>query len=107
MGSQQMTSTTRTLSPLLTRPDHATRLDLRLRRGQGHAVTALEELEEKLRMRLDALGPAPRAELRRALELPDYERAGTIGELYLDGRTRTFAELLIDLEEDPAARGVV
>ena len=45
--------------------------------------------------------------LFHVLMLPDYDRAGRIGELWADPRTRTFAELLMDLEEDPNARGVV
>jgi hypothetical protein len=35
-----------------------------------------DELERRLRERLDALGPAPRAELLDVLMLPDFERAG-------------------------------
>lgn len=34
----------------------------------------------------------------------DAERARRIGDLHVDERSRSFAELLIDLEEDPAAR---
>jgi hypothetical protein len=34
-----------------------------------------DELERRLRARLDALGPAPRAELLHVLLLPDFERA--------------------------------
>jgi len=34
-----------------------------------------DELERRLRERLDALGPAPRAELLHVLMLPDFERA--------------------------------
>jgi hypothetical protein len=34
-----------------------------------------DELELRLRERLDALGPAPRAELLHVLMLPDLERA--------------------------------
>ena len=34
-----------------------------------------DELERRLRERLDALGPAPRAELLHVLLLPDFERA--------------------------------
>jgi hypothetical protein len=33
--------------------------------------------------------------------LPDYDRAGRIGEFYRSPATRSFAELLIDAEEDP------
>ena len=39
-----------------------------------------DELERRLRERLDALGPAPRAELLHVLMLPDFERADKIGE---------------------------
>jgi hypothetical protein len=59
----------------------------------------LEDLEQQLRERLDALGPAPQAELLHVLTLPDYDRAGRIGEFYANPVTRTFAELLIDAEE--------
>ena len=38
--------------------------------------------------------------------LPDHERARRIGEFYVDPRTRTFAKLLIDLEESPHSRAV-
>jgi hypothetical protein len=36
----------------------------------------LEDVERDLRERLDAMGPAPRAELLHVLTLPDYERPG-------------------------------
>jgi hypothetical protein len=39
--------------------------------------------------------------------LPDFDRAGRIGEFYGNPKTRFFAQLLIDLEESPHARGVV
>jgi hypothetical protein len=39
------------------------------------ASTRPDELERRLRERLDALGPAPRAELLHVLMLPDFERA--------------------------------
>jgi hypothetical protein len=38
-----------------------------------------DELERRLRERLDALGKAPRAELLHVLMLPDFERADRIG----------------------------
>ena len=34
-----------------------------------------DELERRLQERLDALGPAPRAELLHVLMLPDFDRA--------------------------------
>ena len=61
-----------------------------------------DELERRLRERLDALGPAPRAELLHVLMLPDLERAERIGELWSCPPSRMFAELLIDCEEDRA-----
>jgi hypothetical protein len=66
-----------------------------------------DELERRLRERLDALGPAPRAELLRVLVLPDFERADRIGEFWGNPKTRTFAELLIDCEEDRTLRAVL
>ena len=39
--------------------------------------------------------------------LPDYDRAGRIGDFYMNPKTRTFAQLLIDLEESPHSRAVV
>jgi hypothetical protein len=48
-----------------------------------------DELERRLRERLDALGPAPRAELLHVLMLPDFERArGSRGDEHGDGCTR-------------------
>jgi hypothetical protein len=41
-----------------------------------------DELERRLRERLDALGSAPRAELRHIPMLPDFERADRIGEFW-------------------------
>jgi len=39
-----------------------------------------DELERQLRERLEALGPAPRAELLHVLMLPAFDRADRIGE---------------------------
>jgi hypothetical protein len=64
----------------------------------------LEDVERLLRERLDALAPAPRAELLHVLTMPDFERAGRIGEFYGNPVTRTFAELPISCEEDKYAR---
>jgi hypothetical protein len=51
--------------------------------------------------------PAPRAVLLHVLKLPDHERARRIGEFYGDPRTKTFAKLLIDIEESTHSRAVV
>ena len=64
-------------------------------------------IEVQLRRRLDTLGPAPRAELLHVLMLPDFERADRIGEFWGNPKTRTFAELLIDCEEDRTLRAVL
>jgi hypothetical protein len=66
-----------------------------------------DELERRLRRRLDALGPAPRAELLHVLMLPDLERAERIGEFWSYPQSRTFAELLIDCDEDRTLRAVL
>jgi hypothetical protein len=64
-----------------------------------------DQLERRLRERLDALGPAPRAELLHVLMLPDFERADRIGEFWRYSASRAFAELLIDREEDRTLKG--
>ncbi len=64
-------------------------------------------MERLLRGRLDALPLAARAELLHVLTLPDYDRAGRIGEFCGNPKTRTFAELLIDCEEDKSLRAVL
>ena len=66
-----------------------------------------DELERRLRARLDALGPAPRTELLHVLMLPDLERADRIGEFWSYPKSRTFAELLIDCEENRTLRAVL
>src|SRR5215211_5383872 len=65
-----------------------------------------DDLEERLQARLDPLGPAPRAELLHVLMLPDFDRADAIGSYWGNPKTRTFAELLIDCEEDRTLREV-
>jgi hypothetical protein len=54
-----------------------------------------DQLDRRLRERLDALGPAPRAELLHVLMLPDFDRADRIGEFWGNPKMRAFAELLI------------
>ena len=65
-----------------------------------------DQLERRLQERLDALGPAARAELR-VMMLPDFDRADRIGEFGGYPDIRTFAELLIDYEEDRTLRAVL
>jgi hypothetical protein len=43
----------------------------------------------------------------RDLMLPDFERADRIGEFWSYPESRTFAELLIDCEEDRTLRAVL
>jgi hypothetical protein len=66
-----------------------------------------DQLDRRLRARLDALGPAPRAELLHVLMPPDFERADRIGEFWGYPQSRSFAELLIDCEEDRTLRAVL
>jgi hypothetical protein len=66
-----------------------------------------EEMDASLRARLEALPPAARAEVRHVLRLPDFDRADAIGTFRGNPETRTFGELLIDLEEDKVAKAVV
>jgi hypothetical protein len=61
----------------------------------------------QLQERLDALGPAPRAELLHVLMLPDFDRADRIGEFWGYSESRAFAQLLIDCEEDRTLRPVL
>ena len=64
--------------------------------------------EERMAAALSAYPPRVRALLLELLRIRDEaERARRIGELHVDDRTRGFAELLIDLEQDPAARAFV
>ena len=67
----------------------------------------LDEVEAGLRARPDAPPPAPRAELLHVLMLPDFDRADAIGSYWGNPKTRTFAELLIDCEEDRTLRAVL
>ena len=66
-----------------------------------------DELGRQLQERLDALGPAPRAELLHVLMLPDFDRADRIGEFWGHPDGRAFAQLLIDCEEDRTLRPVL
>jgi hypothetical protein len=70
-------------------------------------MRTLPEYERLLQECLNAFGWAARAELLRVLILPDIERAARIGEFHRNPKTRVLAELLIDLEEDRAARALV
>jgi hypothetical protein len=66
-----------------------------------------DELERRLRERLDALGPMARHALLKVLLMPDSERADRIGSYWGNPKTRTFTELLIDCEEDRTLRAVL
>ena len=50
---------------------------------------------------------AARAELLHVLMLPDLERVERIGEFWSYPQSRSFAELLIDAEEDRVVRAVL
>jgi hypothetical protein len=65
-----------------------------------------EEMESALRERLEALARAARAELLHVLRLPD-DRVDRIGSFWGNRKTRSFAELLIDCEEDRTLRAML
>jgi hypothetical protein len=65
-----------------------------------------DEQEKQLRERLDALGPAPRAEFLHP-DAPPLRASRPIGEFWGNPKTRTFAQLLIDCEEDRTLRAVL
>jgi hypothetical protein len=48
-----------------------------------------------------------RAELLHVLMLPDFDRADAIGSCWANLKIRTFAELLIDCDEDRTIRAVL
>ena len=64
-----------------------------------------DELERRLRERLDALGPAPRAELLHVLMLPDFERADRIGEFWSYPESRDLRRAPDRLRGGPDAPG--
>jgi hypothetical protein len=67
----------------------------------------LEHVERELRQRLDALGPAPRAELLHVLMLPTSSEPTGSASFWGYPESRAFAELLIDCEEDRTLRAVL
>ena len=60
--------------------------------GPSPASMEIYELEALLPQRLDALGPAPRAELLHVLMLPDLDRVDAIGSCWGNPATRAFGE---------------
>jgi hypothetical protein len=65
---------------------------MNLRRSKCGLDVDMEYLKRQLREGLDALGPAPRAELLHILMLPDLQRAERIGEFWSYPQSRTVAE---------------
>jgi hypothetical protein len=63
----------------------------------------LELLERRLRAHLDALDPAPRAELLHVLMLPDFDRADRIGEFWGYPESRAVAAMSLSTSESAAA----
>jgi hypothetical protein len=70
-------------------------------------VPTIPELEQVLRDRLDAFRRRLEPSCFNVLMLPDFDRAARIGEFWASPATRSFGELLIDLEDDRVARAVV
>jgi hypothetical protein len=77
------------------------------RSRQDRVVTLDEHEQQQLRTALAAIPAEVRAFALEVATVPDEERPGAIGELYKDEKLRTFAELMIDLEQEPAARALV
>ena len=71
------------------------------------ALVRPDKLERRLQERLDALGPAPRAELLHVLMLAGPRRQTGSAEFWSYPQSRAFAELLIDCEEDRTLRAVL
>jgi len=68
-------------------------------------MPSLPEIERALRERLDALGPAPRAELLHVLMLPGCERADRIGEFWGHSESRRIRRASDRLRGGPDAPG--
>ena len=66
-----------------------------------------DDIERTFTDRIDAIGPEARAILLHVLKLPDLERVRAIGDFHSDPRTRSFAQLLVDIEASPEARAFV
>jgi magnesium chelatase family protein len=81
-------------------------LSTRLLSALMPTLPELPELEDQLRAAIDASPPVP-SEMLRVLMLPDFDRAQAIGDWWSLPRYRSFAELLIDCEEDRATRALV
>ena len=64
----------------------------------------VDEFDDGLRKVAENFPAAVRGILLRVLTMPDDDRARAIGEIYPDGRMPGLAELLMDLEADPAMR---
>jgi hypothetical protein len=70
-------------------------------------MPTVPEHEAALRVALDAMGAAQRAELLHTLELTDFQRAEHIGDLWAAPHTRSIAELAIDAEDDRLVRALL
>ena len=64
-------------------------------------------IERELPRRVHALRPTAQAELLRVLTMSREKRARRIGAMYQMPMLQTCAELLIDIEDDPASRALV
>lgn len=64
-------------------------------------------MSDRLERAVAALDPSVRAEMLRVITLPQPERAAEIGRRHSDPRTRNWAELLMDLEEDEFSRAAM
>jgi hypothetical protein len=67
----------------------------------------LEDMEEAIHQRIDALPKAARAELLHALMLPESEGAARIGGYGSAASIARLAELFEDAQRDPALRAAL
>ena len=105
---QAVKYTTLLTNPPYTPPDSVVFVDDELEgRSFGMDGEGRPTIGQDIRTRLSALGPAGRAALLRTLTASDVDRAARIKTFYDDPMGRGIAELLMDLEEDVAARGTV
>jgi hypothetical protein len=75
--------------------------------GLAFALVNLEHVEHQLRQHLDALGPALSAELLHVLCFPTSTEPTESESSEATPPSRTFAELVIDCEEDRTLRAVL
>ena len=75
--------------------------------GASFRPVDLHQVERRLRSASTPSGPLPAPNSLHVLMLPDFDRADAIGSYWANPRTRVFAELLVECEEDRTLRAVL